>query len=97
MIEYVFQHFAKKFSEVKSQFDVPIDIVVAGGTSMPNGFCEKLRKVVAKLKLPFEIKDVRKSNDPINSVVKGCLTQAIITQKKIEKASVDDLSSILGD
>jgi len=47
--------------------------------------------------LPFKVKDVKHSADPRNSVVKGCLTQAMITQKKINKSSDDDLSSILGD
>lgn len=96
MIEYVFKHFAKKFAEVKSEFDAPLDVVVAGGTSMPNGFCHKIEEVIKGLKLPFKIKEVRRSADPRNSVVKGCLTQALITQKKILKASEDELSAILG-
>jgi len=97
MIEYIFKHFAKKFSEVKSEFDAPLDVVVAGGTSMPAGFCKKIEEIVKGLKLPFKIKEVKKSADARNSVVKGCLTQALITQKKILKASEDELSSILGE
>jgi hypothetical protein len=84
MLEYVFKNFAKKFSKVKSQFEAPIDIVVAGGTSMPKGFVNKVKKVIDGLDLPFEIKDVRRAKDPRNSVVKGCLTQAIISQKKLK-------------
>jgi len=83
MLEYVFKNFAKRFSKVKSQFEAPIDIVLAGGTSMPNGFVDKVKKIIGGLELPFEIKEVRRSDDPRNSVVKGCLTQAIISQKRL--------------
>lgn len=82
MIDYVFKLFGKKFQEVKSQFTQPLDIVVAGGTSMPKGFCKKLEKIVRGMQLPFQIKEVRHAKSPRNAVVEGLLTQAIITQKK---------------
>lgn len=85
VIQYTFKNFAKKFAEVKSQFETPLEIVIAGGTSMPNGFEKKVEEVVRDLELPFNIKSVRKSKDPRNSVVKGCLAQAIISQKKLEQ------------
>lgn len=94
MIEYVFKNFATKFKEVKSEIDAPLDIVVAGGTSMPKGFCKKLEEVVRNLNLPFEIKEVKHSSDPRNSVVKGCLTQAIITGKKLQKATGEELNAL---
>ena len=98
MIEFVFGHFAKRFAAVKSQFEAPLDIVVAGGSSMPRGFCSKLEEVIRDMELPFEIKEIKVSDDPRNSVVKGCLTQAIVTHKKLNKASTDgDLSEILGE
>jgi len=83
MIEYVFKNFAVKFAEVKSEFETPLDIVLAGGTSMPKGFREKIEKVIRNLDLPFKIKDVIQSKDPRNSVVRGCLIQAIISQKRL--------------
>ena len=97
MIEFVFNNFSKKFSAVKSQFEGPLDIVVAGGTSMPKGFCKKLEEVIKRMDLPFKIKEIRHSSDPRNSVVKGCLAQASITKKKLEKGSDSDLSEILGE
>lgn len=98
MIEFVFKHFARKFKEVESEFDAPLSVVVAGGTSMPKGFCKKVEEVVKNLDLPFEISEVKHASDPRNSVVRGCLAQAMITQKKIAKASEEgDLSSILGE
>lgn len=91
MIKYVFENFAVKFQKVKSQFETPLDIVLAGGTAMPKGFKDKVQKVVNTLDLPFKIKEIRLSKDPRNAVVKGCLTQAIISQKKFKKKSADRL------
>lgn len=85
MLQYIFKNFSSKFLEVKSQFDAPIDIVVAGGTSMPKGFINKMKRVIESLDLPFEIKEIRRAKDPRNSVVSGCLVQATISQKKLEK------------
>lgn len=90
LIKYVFGHFGKKFTEAKSQFNAPLDIVVAGGTTMPKGFCKKLEKVVKGLNLPFQIKEVRHAKNPRNAVVEGLLAQAIISQKKLEKGVPDE-------
>lgn len=85
MIKYVLTHFEKKFKEVKSQFDNPLDVVVAGGTSMPKGFIKKFKEVINELKLPFKIGEVRHAKDPRNAVVEGCLFHAIASQKKLQK------------
>jgi len=90
MIEFVFSNFAKKFAKVKSDFDGPIEIVIAGGTSMPKGFCTKLTEVIKKMELPFEVKCVRQSTDPRNSVVKGLLTQAILYSKQLAKGKKEE-------
>lgn len=96
MIKYVFSKFAAKFQEVKSQFEAPLEIVVAGGTSMPKGFCNKISEVVAELDLPFEIKGVRHASDPRDAVVKGCLVQAIVAQRKIKQEKEKDIDKQLG-
>ena len=87
MISNVIKKFAKKFVEVKSEFDVPLDIVIAGGTSMPKGFCKVFENIVRDLELPFKIRAIRGSSDPRNSVVKGCLRRAIIANKKIKESN----------
>lgn len=97
-IEYTLQNFAKKFMEVKSQFESPLEIVIAGGTSSPKGFCPLVGEVIKGLSLPFQVKNVRHATDPRNAVVKGCLTQALITSKKLAKATdSEDLKEILGE
>lgn len=85
MIRYVFGHFAKKFAAEKSKFAAPMDIVVAGGTSMPPGFCKKLEKIVREMQLPFQIKEVRPAKNPRNSVVTGLCIQAEVCRKKGDK------------
>ncbi len=89
LIEYSFKNLAKEFKKIKSDFSGPIDICVAGGTASPPGFRDKVESVVEELDLPFEIRSVRISGDPKNSVVKGLLTQAIITHKKMKKDKLD--------
>ena len=85
LIEYTFKNLAKRFKKVKSKFSGPIEIVIAGGTASPPGLQKKIEEVIESLDLPFEIRKIRISDDPKNSVVKGLLTQAIISQKKLEK------------
>jgi len=87
LIRHVFTHFGKKFSSEKSQFNAPLDIVVAGGTSMPNGFTKKVEKVVQGLDLPFEIKEVRGATNPRTAVVEGLYASAVVAQKKAAKQS----------
>lgn len=93
MIEYTFKKFGTQFQKVKSQFDGPLEIVLAGGTSTVKGFKEKVESVVAELSLPFKVKSIRMAKDPRNAVVLGCLVQAGITQKKILEAKVENLEA----
>jgi len=86
LIKYVIRHFATKFTEVKSKFPAPPSIVVAGGTSLPKGFTTKLEKVIGRLDLPFDISGVTIATDPKNAVVKGCLRQAAVSQRKLVKS-----------
>jgi hypothetical protein len=88
MIKYVFNNFAMKLKDVKTEFSYPIDIVVAGGTSMPKGFDVRVEKVIRSLNLPFSINKVSRSLSPRNSVVSGLLTQAEIVKRKLEKGLI---------
>ena len=85
MIKFIFNNFAAKFKEVKSEFPGDIEIVVAGGTSMPKGFIQKIEQVISGLNLPFEIKEIRRAKDPRTCVARGCMTHAIISQRRKAK------------
>jgi len=86
LFKYVLSLFGKKFNEVKSQFDYPLDIVIAGGTSKPKGFLNKFSKSFDEIEVPFKVKSIKHARDPRNCVVEGCLAQAIVAQKKLAEA-----------
>jgi hypothetical protein len=77
LVEYVLVTLGKEFAKQSESVDDPIEIVVAGGTSSPNGFEQLVMDEVSKLNLPFEIKGVRKSVKPMNTVSNGCLVAAL--------------------
>jgi hypothetical protein len=56
--------------------DDPVDIVIAGGTSMPPGFTEMFREVLAVAKLPIKVGEIVRPSDPLYSVARGCLLAA---------------------
>jgi hypothetical protein len=56
--------------------DKPIDVVVAGGTAMPNGFHTLFKDVLAQANMPIGIGEVIKPKDPLYSVARGCLLVA---------------------
>lgn len=85
-IETVLNKFAEKFNKLDSKIDFPLDIVVAGGTSLVPGFIDKFRSVVSTLSLPFTVKDVRHATNPFYTVANGCLLKALsIENKKTDK------------
>jgi hypothetical protein len=94
MIRYVFEKFSIRFKKIKPEFESPVPIILAGGTSTPKGFCSKVQDVVGDLELPFVIKEVKISSSPHDAVVTGCLTQALISQKKIQKDRAEALDGL---
>ena len=83
LIEYVLRNLAKRFSlahDVPS-FSDPVDIVVAGGTSMVGGFVDVFVQELKKVEFPRKVSGVRRANDPLTSVVRGCLIAAALEQQ----------------
>lgn len=60
----------------KSRTENPIDFIIAGGSSLPNGFDKLFTEIVNQSELPIKINNIIRPNDPINSVAKGCLVAA---------------------
>jgi len=58
----------------------PVDIVVAGGTSSPNGFVELVKETVEAAKLPLPIGEIRRPDDHLYAVARGCLVAAEVSQ-----------------
>ncbi|MCK6459730.1 MAG: hypothetical protein L6Q95_07515 [Planctomycetes bacterium] len=83
LIEYVLRNLAHRFSlahDVPS-FSEPVDIVVAGGTSLVGGFVEVFAQELKKVEFPLKIAGVRRANDALTSVVRGCLIAAALEQQ----------------
>jgi len=78
-IAYVVKCFEKKLSETSNvpEFPEPISIVLAGGTSLVGSFDKVFKQEIEKIKLPFEIKDIRLAEDQMFAVAKGCLYSAM--------------------
>jgi len=80
MIENVVNGIVRGFNENrdKVRFPEPVPVINAGGTSMPKGFIDLLRKEFGRKKddLQIPIGEIRHAADPLHAVSKGCLAAA---------------------
>lgn len=78
MIEHAVNGLKKGFSDVNKtvRTDGEIDVVIAGGTSSPNGFAELFKDTISKVELPIKVGNIIKPSDPLYSVARGCLVAA---------------------
>src|SRR5690606_25354331 len=79
LISYTLENIRTRFesSEGMPAFPDPIEIVCAGGTSMIGGFIEVFRDEFESTKFPLEVKNIRRAEDPLYSVAKGCLVASL--------------------
>jgi len=85
MLNRMVHHIGESFKDKKSELEGEIEIVVAGGTSMAPGFCNRLSEVVKNSNLPFKISAVRHSNTPFYSVCQGASLRAQADMSKLKK------------
>ena len=85
MMERVAHHICNEFKEKSSEMDGKIEVVVAGGTSMPPGFCKRFETVIKKVNMPFDIYRVRQSPTPFYSVSQGACIRAQADYAKEQK------------
>jgi hypothetical protein len=78
MIQHTVSGIKKGVEEAgnKARSEQPIDIVVAGGTSLPKGFDVLFRKILEQSKISMKIGEVIRPSDPLYSVARGCLIAA---------------------
>ncbi len=60
----------------RGKIDNAIPIIMAGGTSMPPGFCAYFDKILRSKALPFEVSDITVHQRPLFAVAEGCLMAA---------------------
>ncbi|MBF0122880.1 MAG: hypothetical protein HQL21_05690 [Candidatus Omnitrophica bacterium] len=82
-IRYFLEQMARilKESDKNVQFEEPVDIVFAGGSSMVGGFIEAVRRELKTIDLGIPINEVRLAEDPFTSVSRGCLFNAQMASK----------------
>lgn len=82
LVNYVFGIFRRRFESNKGSIDFPIDIILSGGTASPPGFDDKVRSMLKKMELPFDINEVRCAKDMLRTVATGCYIRARQAAKK---------------
>ncbi len=77
------RNLAQRFSLAQDvpSFHEPVEIVVAGGTSLVGGFVEVFAQELKKVEFPLKVSGVRRANDALSSVVRGCLIAAALEQQ----------------
>ncbi|MEZ5987980.1 MAG: hypothetical protein R3F30_02410 [Planctomycetota bacterium] len=80
LIHYLMENLKVRFEAGSDMptFPEPVDIVCAGGTSLVGGFIEVFRDEFSKINFPIPIRDVRRADEALTSVAKGCLVAAAI-------------------
>lgn len=82
MVEKTVANIKKAIVETDSvKSENPVDIVIAGGSSAPNGFVELVRDVIKEAKMPIEIGEIRRPEDHLYAVARGCLIAAEVSQQ----------------
>jgi actin-like ATPase involved in cell morphogenesis len=83
MINNTVKKILKEFEDkVDLDIDEAIPIVIAGGTSKPNGFLDLFKNEIEKYDIPFEISEIRLANNQLTAVSNGLLIKAISTIPK---------------
>ncbi|RME89057.1 MAG: hypothetical protein D6785_00255 [Planctomycetota bacterium] len=82
LIRHGLQQFEKYLKTSNATVDVPLDIVIGGGTSQVPGFVQKFEEILETIELPFQIGKVVLAEDPLKAVASGALVAAISAEKK---------------
>ena len=82
LISYVLQNLKQRFALARDvpQFTEPVEVVVAGGTSLIGGFVEVFAQELKKANLGIPVAGVRRADDALSAVVRGCLMAANLSQ-----------------
>lgn len=84
LIDYTVKNIIQKFDEkVDIEIDEAIAIVIAGGTSIPEGFVELFKNVISSYELPFEVSEIRAAKNPLTTVANGLLVRTMADTKSL--------------
>lgn len=79
LISYTLESIKTRFESAEGMPSFPdaIEIVASGGTSMIGGFIDIFQDEFESIKFPIEVRNIRRAEDPLFSVAKGCLVAAL--------------------
>lgn len=80
LISYLLENIKARFEHGQNMpnFNEPVDIACAGGTSLVGGFIEVFRDEFAKIDFPIPIGRIFRADEALTSVARGCLVAAAI-------------------
>ena len=83
-IRYFLESLARVFGDGQDtpQFKEPVDMVFAGGTSLPDEFMNVVKEELQSIEFGFPLGDIRRAEEPLTSVSRGCLFHAINSDKR---------------
>jgi actin-like ATPase involved in cell morphogenesis len=76
LLEYIVRTAEKEINKRDVEEGLEVPVVVTGGTSQPKGLKQQLEKRLKASSLPFKVKSVRQSRNPMFSVARGALVAA---------------------
>jgi len=86
LIDYTIKMIVKEFDEkVDIEIDEPVAIVIAGGTSLPEGFIELFKNTISLYELPFNISEIRAAKNPLTAVANGLLVRTMADVRSMGK------------
>lgn len=78
LISYSIKKMIKEFeNKVDVEINEEIPIIIAGGTSLPEGFLNLFKQVISQYELPFEISEIRMARNPLTAVSNGLLVHSL--------------------
>jgi actin-like ATPase involved in cell morphogenesis len=84
MISYNIKKITSKFeTEIDTEIEESMPIIISGGTSLPQGFLEMFKEQLNKSNLPFEISEIRRAVNPLHAVAQGMLIKSSADIKKM--------------
>jgi len=66
------------------KFEKSIPIIIAGGSSLPEGFLIMFKEGIKKTELPLKIEEIKIASQPLLSVVEGTLKAGLVTLSHFE-------------
>ena len=96
LIRFALLQFKEHFKNNQTVLESPMEIVIAGGTSLVPGFISMFNRIIQEVGAPVPVRNVRHAKDPLRTVAKGALVAALSMEKKKTAAKEGGVSVTSG-